>query len=313
MCRKAGWGYVISHRSGETEDAFIADFAVAMGGGQIKTGSACRSERIAKYNRLLEIEAELGKAAISGNKFKAPRALPDGRGPRGLLLQAPLRSSKDPDNSLQAPGSHRDPSPLLLSFRFESWSERKRVAFRSPASRSMSARRSPARSISGCARGGTNEIAEGLPAVRGRRRHRARAPGRDRARGAGRHVGLFQGHRGALGSLDRVAGAGLRRLGWLQGPSGIGYGDGDDNTVLDDMQQAERASRVPDGLLAPHLRRGRPRRGPQPALHGGLRRRLRGVPQRPQDRPPEHGLPGPGGLLRHGRDRDGPGGKPRVH
>ena len=55
MCRKAGWGYVVSHRSGETEDAFLADFAVAMGGGQIKTGSACRSERIAKYNRLLEI------------------------------------------------------------------------------------------------------------------------------------------------------------------------------------------------------------------------------------------------------------------
>ena len=66
MCRKAGWGYVISHRSGETEDAFMADFAVAMGGGQIKTGSACRSERIAKYNRLLEIEAELGKAAVFG-------------------------------------------------------------------------------------------------------------------------------------------------------------------------------------------------------------------------------------------------------
>lgn len=67
MCRKAGWGYVISHRSGETEDPFIADFAVAMGGGQIKTGSACRSERIAKYNRLLEIEAELGDAAVFGN------------------------------------------------------------------------------------------------------------------------------------------------------------------------------------------------------------------------------------------------------
>lgn len=67
LCRKAGWGFVISHRSGETEDAFMADFAVAMGGGQIKTGSACRSERIAKYNRLLEIEAELGKAAVFSN------------------------------------------------------------------------------------------------------------------------------------------------------------------------------------------------------------------------------------------------------
>jgi enolase len=69
LCRRAGWGFVISHRSGETEDAFMADFAVAMGGGQIKTGSACRSERIAKYNRLLEIEAELGKAAVFTNPF----------------------------------------------------------------------------------------------------------------------------------------------------------------------------------------------------------------------------------------------------
>jgi enolase len=66
LCRKAGWGFVISHRSGETEDSFMADFAVAMGGGQIKTGSVCRSERIAKYNRLLEIEAELGAAARFG-------------------------------------------------------------------------------------------------------------------------------------------------------------------------------------------------------------------------------------------------------
>jgi len=64
LCRQARWGYVISHRSGETEDSFIADFAVAMGGGQIKTGSLCRSERIAKYNRLLEIERELGARAV---------------------------------------------------------------------------------------------------------------------------------------------------------------------------------------------------------------------------------------------------------
>ncbi|MGQ9919971.1 MAG: phosphopyruvate hydratase [Desulfobacca sp.] len=69
LCRQAGWGYVISHRSGETEDTFMADFAVAMGGGQIKTGSTSRSERIAKYNRLLEIEGELGRAAIFGNPF----------------------------------------------------------------------------------------------------------------------------------------------------------------------------------------------------------------------------------------------------
>jgi enolase len=69
LCREAGWGFVVSHRSGETEDPFIADFAVAMGGGQIKTGSLCRSERIAKYNRLLEIEAEVGPAAEFSNPF----------------------------------------------------------------------------------------------------------------------------------------------------------------------------------------------------------------------------------------------------
>jgi enolase len=62
MCRSAGWEYIISHRSGETEDTFIADFAVAMGSAQIKTGSLCRSERVAKYNRLFEIERELGNA-----------------------------------------------------------------------------------------------------------------------------------------------------------------------------------------------------------------------------------------------------------
>ena len=67
LCKKAGWRFVVSHRSGETEDDFIADFTVAMGGGQIKTGSASRSERLAKYNRLLEIEAELGRAAIFEN------------------------------------------------------------------------------------------------------------------------------------------------------------------------------------------------------------------------------------------------------
>lgn len=70
MCRAAGWQFIISHRSGETEDAFIADFAVAMGAAQIKAGSLCRSERIAKYNRLLEIERELGDAA----RFESPFA-----------------------------------------------------------------------------------------------------------------------------------------------------------------------------------------------------------------------------------------------
>jgi enolase len=71
MARKAKYAAVISHRSGETEDAFIADFAVAMGAGQIKTGSASRTDRIAKYNQLLRIEEELGSAA----RFRGRAAL----------------------------------------------------------------------------------------------------------------------------------------------------------------------------------------------------------------------------------------------
>ena len=63
LARGAGWSAVVSHRSGETEDTTIADFVVAMGTGQIKTGAPSRSERVAKYNRLLRIEGELGDAA----------------------------------------------------------------------------------------------------------------------------------------------------------------------------------------------------------------------------------------------------------
>ncbi len=63
LARKAGYRSVVSHRSGETEDTFIADFVVAMGTGQIKTGSASRTDRVAKYNQLLRIEEELGAAA----------------------------------------------------------------------------------------------------------------------------------------------------------------------------------------------------------------------------------------------------------
>jgi enolase len=66
MAQKAGWNAVISHRSGETEDTFIADLAVATGTGQIKTGSLCRSERVCKYNQLLRIEEELGESAEFG-------------------------------------------------------------------------------------------------------------------------------------------------------------------------------------------------------------------------------------------------------
>jgi enolase len=72
MAQEADYGAVISHRSGETEDAFIADFAVGTGAGQIKTGSLCRSERISKYNRLLAIEKELGrKSRYGGAVFNA--------------------------------------------------------------------------------------------------------------------------------------------------------------------------------------------------------------------------------------------------
>ncbi|MBP1733355.1 MAG: eno [Deltaproteobacteria bacterium] len=66
IAKRAGYTCVISHRSGETEDAFIADLAVATNAGQIKTGSASRSERIAKYNQLLRIEEELGDMAVFG-------------------------------------------------------------------------------------------------------------------------------------------------------------------------------------------------------------------------------------------------------
>ncbi|MCX6348588.1 MAG: phosphopyruvate hydratase, partial [Candidatus Aureabacteria bacterium] len=68
MAKKAGYNSVISHRSGETEDTYIADIAVATNIGQIKTGSACRSERVAKYNRLLQIEEMLGTKAVYGKR-----------------------------------------------------------------------------------------------------------------------------------------------------------------------------------------------------------------------------------------------------
>jgi len=64
MARKAGWGAMVSHRSGETVDTFIADFTVAMGTGHLKTGAPCRGERVEKYNRLIRIEEQLGNAAV---------------------------------------------------------------------------------------------------------------------------------------------------------------------------------------------------------------------------------------------------------
>ena len=64
MARKAGWGAMVSHRSGETVDSFIADFTVAMSTGHLKTGAPCRGERVEKYNQLMRIEEELGEAAV---------------------------------------------------------------------------------------------------------------------------------------------------------------------------------------------------------------------------------------------------------
>ena len=81
MARAAGYLSVISHRSGETEDTFIADLAVATGAGQIKTGSASRTDRVAKYNQLLRIEEQLGERA------------PSSRRARSMASELPRRSS----------------------------------------------------------------------------------------------------------------------------------------------------------------------------------------------------------------------------
>jgi enolase len=68
LAQRSGYRCVISHRSGETEDATIADLAVATNAGQIKTGAPCRSDRVAKYNQLVRIEEDLGDAAVYGNR-----------------------------------------------------------------------------------------------------------------------------------------------------------------------------------------------------------------------------------------------------
>ncbi|MFA6319627.1 MAG: phosphopyruvate hydratase [archaeon] len=73
LSQKSNWGVMVSHRSGETEDSFIADLVVGLRTGEIKTGAPCRSERLAKYNQLLRIEEELGeKAKYSGINFRKP-------------------------------------------------------------------------------------------------------------------------------------------------------------------------------------------------------------------------------------------------
>lgn len=73
LAKKNGWGTMVSHRSGETEDTFIADLVVGLSTGQIKTGAPCRSERLAKYNQILRIEEELGAGAkFAGKSFRKP-------------------------------------------------------------------------------------------------------------------------------------------------------------------------------------------------------------------------------------------------
>ncbi|KAL7077274.1 hypothetical protein ACQ4LE_003532 [Meloidogyne hapla] len=73
LARNNGWGVMVSHRSGETEDTFIADLVVGLATGQIKTGAPCRSERLAKYNRIMVIEDELGDEAVyAGQNYRKP-------------------------------------------------------------------------------------------------------------------------------------------------------------------------------------------------------------------------------------------------
>jgi len=76
MSQAAGWGVMVSHRSGETEDSFIGDLVCGLGTGEIKSGAPCRSDRLAKYNQILRIEEELGdKAIFAGNSFRNPTHL----------------------------------------------------------------------------------------------------------------------------------------------------------------------------------------------------------------------------------------------
>merc|ERR1719290_43795 len=73
LAQSSGWGVMVSHRSGETEDTFIADLVVGLCAGQIKTGAPCRSERLAKYNQILRIEEELGNGAqFAGQNYRHP-------------------------------------------------------------------------------------------------------------------------------------------------------------------------------------------------------------------------------------------------
>lgn len=76
MSQGAGWGVMVSHRSGETEDNFIGDLVCGLGTGEIKSGAPCRSDRLAKYNQILRVEEELGSRAVfAGKAFRDPSKL----------------------------------------------------------------------------------------------------------------------------------------------------------------------------------------------------------------------------------------------
>jgi len=76
MSQAAGWGVMVSHRSGETEDNFIGDLVCGLGTGEIKSGAPCRSDRLAKYNQILRIEESLGKKCVfAGKSFRYPSKL----------------------------------------------------------------------------------------------------------------------------------------------------------------------------------------------------------------------------------------------
>ena len=109
IARDAGYTTVISHRSGETEDTTIADLAVGTGAGQIKTGAPSRSDRVAKYNRLLRIEEELG----DGAGFPGASAFARGAGRDGFGS----RSSQPVSHAREPPSAHRDVRPRRASLR----------------------------------------------------------------------------------------------------------------------------------------------------------------------------------------------------
>jgi|EP01046_Picozoa_sp_COSAG06_P041477 hypothetical protein len=113
MAKLAGWGVMCSHRSGETEDSFIADLAVGLSCGQIKTGAPCRGERTSKYNQLLRIEEEMGAEALCvPNRATRWNAAASCRPPR--LSHAASVARRRADELQQQPTAHSGRAPLVF-------------------------------------------------------------------------------------------------------------------------------------------------------------------------------------------------------